>query len=79
MEHGLGAFDGPPGAGLVHTVAHEVAAGSLDDSRRDWKAIGQCVGIPQVVAVVAEWQVAFRTADGGWRLTELIEFPATDH
>jgi hypothetical protein len=52
FEDGFGAVEVPAGAGDVHAVGDEVAAGAFDDSGRDGPALLQGVGVVEVVLLV---------------------------
>src|SRR6266571_6884082 len=47
LEDGFGAVDGPPGAGDVHAVFDQVAAGAFDDAGGDRPAGGEGFGVVQ--------------------------------
>src|SRR5205814_182437 len=53
-EDGLCSVQAPAGAGDVHAVLHEVAAGALDDAGGDGPTRGQCGGVIKVFLLVEQ-------------------------
>src|SRR4051812_45523280 len=76
LKYRLGTAQRPAGAGFIHPVADQVAAGALHDAGRDGKALRECIGVVQEVAVLA--QIGCAGVDGVAPL-ELLKCRASGH
>src|SRR5215218_8443745 len=54
LEHGLGPGERPTSPGLIHSIAHEITARALDNSRGDRQPRGERVSVAEQVAILAE-------------------------